>query len=80
MEQIKFSAKEQIVYKALSFNEDTPISELYAGIHPGKPAPALRSQQMIVGKYISRLNEKLTGSRAAPGVARASYRLYFAKS
>lgn len=80
MEQVKFSDKERLVYEALSFNEDTLIVDLWARISPGKPAPALRGQQMAVGKYISRLNQKLTSSRAGPGVARASYRLYFAKS
>lgn len=73
----RLSVKESLVYTTLSFNDDTPITEIYATLYPGKPAPELRGQQMAVGKFISRLNEKLTACSVRPGQARSTYRLYF---
>ena len=38
----------------------------------------VRSQfKMAVGKFVSRLNEKLTACSVRPGQARSTYRLYF---
>jgi hypothetical protein len=74
--ELRMSGKEKIVYDEMSYNHDTLVVDLFRALYPNVPAPDLRRQHMMVGKFISRLNDKLVGGKIKPGHARASYRLY----
>lgn len=59
--------------------EDLPFHYIYMLCYGTLPRTSMttREQQMAIGPYISRLNEKLVpfSLRVVPGVARSSYRL-----
>lgn len=74
----RFSEKFEMVNGTRVY-EDLPIRYLYKCCYGAFPQSTMttREQQMAIGAYISRLNEKLAvfSLRVVPGISRSSYRL-----
>ena len=76
--QLKLSAAEAAIHRALESRKDVRILVLCRAVKGPKDLPVLsREQQAAIGPFITRLNRKLVEHklRVVPGIARHTYRL-----